>query len=282
MGGMRDMLKRALGGRSPEEALADFKERLHTQLNEMRENPETHQRLKQVLQSILRPLQQFNTFVVRPTLSDSERLKALAKRCGVHKIELKRVLKTSLELEDTLLSYFKDPAQIDQLTISLRKVINVIDEDVVTHLIDAIDYNIDYGKIEKAYLDYQDNLQKAYNVDGLNRDLQGLFGGVLQNLRNAFSNGQKPAKAKASDRQLDAKMLEPELQNLYNRYREEGFTHEESMRVVQEKQDLDGLPAQLMESYRSQRREGRSHTEAFDAVRPQLPEQTDEDAVDEA
>lgn len=267
MGGLRDVLRRAFDGRSPEEALADFKEKLHAQINEFRENPETHSRLQTILQSILRPLQQFNLFIVRPALNDKERLKAMASRYGVNKIELKRVLKTSLELEETLKSYFKDPSQMDQLVVTLRKVVNVIDEDVVTGFIDAIDYNIDYGKIEKAYLDYQSSMQKAYNVDGLNRDLKELLGNVSNNLKNAFGQGQKPAKGKASDRQLDAKMLEPELQNLYNRYREEGFTHEESMRVVQEKSDLDGLSAKLMDAYRAERREGRNHSEAFERVK---------------
>lgn len=276
MGGLRDVLRRAFDGRSPEEALADFKEKLHAQINEFRENPETHSRLQTILQSILRPLQQFNLFIVRPALNDNDRLKTLAQRYGVNKIELKRVLKTSLELEATLQSYFKDPSQMDQLVVTLRKVVNVIDEDVVTGLIDAIDYNIDYGKIEKAYLDYQSSLQKAYNVDGLNRDLKDLLGNVSNNLKNAFGHSQKTTKGKASDRQLDAKMLEPELQNLYNRYREEGFTHEESMRVVQEKSDLDGLPAKLMDAYRAERREGRSHGDAFERVSRQAEAQTRE------
>ncbi|HEY9840989.1 MAG: hypothetical protein ACAI44_01065 [Candidatus Sericytochromatia bacterium] len=267
MGGLRDILRRAFGGRSPEEALADFKERLHTQINEFKENPETHHRLQRVLQSLLNPLQQFNTFLVRPALADKERLRSLAKRFDINKVELKRVLKTSLELEEKLKDYFENRDQLEQLIVTLRKVINVLDEDIITGLIDAVDYNIDYGKIEKAYLDYQTNLQKAYNAEGLNRDLQGLMGTVMQNLKNAFNNNQKVAKIKPSDRQADARMLEPELQNLYDRYRDEGFTHEESMRVVDEKRDLDGLPPRFREAYRTLRREGRSHADALDYAR---------------
>lgn len=267
MGGLRDILNRAFGGRSPEAALADFKERLHAQINEFKENPETRSRLQRMLQSILAPLQQANTFVVRPALADNERLKSMAQRYGVNKVELKRMLKTSLELEDTLRSYFEDSNQVDQLILTLRKVVNVIDEDLVTSFIDAIDYNIDYSKIEKAYLDYQSNLQKAYNADGLNRDLQGLMGTVMQNLKGAFNSSSKPPKIKASDRQAEARMLEPELQNLYNRYREEGFTHEESMRVVDEKRDLDQLPEAFMEAYRTLRREGRNHAAALEYAR---------------
>lgn len=262
MGGLRDMLRKAFG-RDPEAALAEFKEKLHLQINDFKDNPETRTQLRRMLQSVVTPLRQFNLFVVNPALNNNERLKAMAKRYGVNKIELKRMLKTSLELEEKLQKYFKDSDEIDQLVLTLRKVVNVLDEDVVTGFIDAMDYNIDYGKIEKAYLDYQHNLQKAYNAEGLNRDLQGLIGQVLNNLKGAFNNTQKPVKTKASDRQADARMLEPELQILYDRYRDEGFTHDEAMRVVGEKRDLDGLPEELMEAYRSQRREGQDHDEAL-------------------
>lgn len=264
MAGLRDILRRAFGGRQPEAALAEFKEKLHSQINDFKDNPETRQQLKRTLQSILTPLKQFNAFVVIPALGDNEKLRGMAQKYNVNKVELKRMLKTSLELEEKVQRYFQDGDQVDQLVVTLRKVVNVLDEEIITGFIDALDYNIDYGKIEKAYLDYQTNLMKAYNSDGLNRDLQGLMGTVMGNLKNVFSGGQqRVTKTKHSDREVDAKMLEPELQNLYNRYREEGFAHDEAMRVVAEKRDLDGLPAAFLDAYRTLRREGRDHDDAM-------------------
>lgn len=267
MAGLRDILKRAFGGVQPEVALAQFKERLHNQINDFKDNPESRAQLQKMLQNILQPLRQFNLFVVQPALNDNERLKSLAKQYNVNKIELKRVFKTSLELEEKINSYFKDREQVDQLVITLRKVVNVLDEDIITELINSIDYNIDYGKIEKAYLDYQHNLQKAYNVDGLNRDLQGLMGNLVSGLKNAFSTPSQRTTVKPSDREAEARMLEPELQNLYDRYREEGFTPEEAMRVVEEKRDLDALPESFHEAYRALRREGHGHADAIDYAR---------------
>lgn len=283
MAGLRDVLKRAFGGQQPEVALAEFKERIHSQINDFKDNPESRGQLQKMLQGVLNPLKQFNLFVVRPALNDNERLRAMAQRYGVNKVELKRIFKTSLEFEEKLQGYFKDRDQVDQLVITLRKVVNVLDEEIITGLIDAMDYNIDYGKIEKAYLDYQSTLQKAYNVEGLNRDLQGLIGTVMGNLKNAFSSPQRSV-SKPSDRQADARMLEPELQNLYDRYRSEGFTHDESMRVVEEKRDLDSLPKAFHDAYRTFRQEGRSHTDALDYARSladKAKEQETPDAADE-
>lgn len=264
MAGLRDILRRAFGGRAPEEALTDFKERLHAQINDFKDSPESRAQLQRMLQSVLAPLSQFNAFVVRPTLADNDKMRAMAQRYGVNKVELKRVLKTALELEEKLKNYFNDNEEVDQLVITLRKVVNVLDEDIVTGFVDAFDYNIDLGKIEKAYLEYQDKMQKAMNTQGLNRDLNNMIGTVMGNLKNAFNSNQIRPKGKASDRQADVKMMDPELQNLYNRYRDEGFEHDEAMRVVEEKQDLDQLPHQFKEAYRTLRREGRSHKAALE------------------
>ncbi|MGV3524635.1 MAG: hypothetical protein ACO1RX_10430 [Candidatus Sericytochromatia bacterium] len=263
MAGIRDMIRRALGGRPPEEALIEFKEKLHAQINDFKDNPESRAQLQRMLQSVLRPLQYFNTFVVRPHLADNERLRHLAQQYNVNKVELKRVLKVSLELEEKIQTYFKDREQVEQLVVTLRKVVNVLDEQVITDIINAVDDNVDYSKIERAYLDYQSTLQKAYNADGLNRDLQGIVGGVLNGLKNAFGNAPQRVRTRPSDQQPEARMLEPELQSLYDRYREEGFEHAEAMRFVTEKRELDSLPPQFLEAYQTLRKEGQAHDEAL-------------------
>lgn len=282
MAGLRDILRRAFGGRPPEEALAEFKERLHGQINDFKDNPESREQLQRMLQSVVRPLSQFNMFIVRPTLADNDRMKAMAQRYGVNKVELKRVLKTALELEEKLQNYFKDSDEVDQLVITLRKVVNVLDEDIVTGFVEAFDHNVDMGKIEKAALEYQDKMQKALNTQGLNRDLQSMIGTVVGNLKNAFNSNQIRPKGKASDRQADVRMLDPELQNLYNRYRDEGFEHDEAMRVVEEKKDLDGLPHQFKEAYRTLRREGRSHAAALEYAQGLAAKAQADDAVQTA
>ena len=147
MAGLRDILKRAFGGVQPEIALAQFKERLHNQINDFKDNPESRAQLQKMLQSILQPLRQFNLFIVQPALNDNERLKSMAKQYNVNKIELKRVFKTAIELEEKIHSYFKDRDQVDQLVVTLRKVVNVLDEEIISELINSIDYNIDYGNI---------------------------------------------------------------------------------------------------------------------------------------
>lgn len=263
MGGLRDILRRAFGNRSPEVALAEFKEKLHHQINTFKDSPESRAKLQEILHSVLNPLQYFNALVVRPSLEDPERLKALAKRYGVNKVELKRVFKLSLEFEEQVQRYFQDRDQVEQLIISLRKIVNVLDEQLITEIIDAMDYHIDYGKIEKAYLDYQFNLQKAYNIEGLNQELKGIVGSFLGNLKSALTGAAAQQRIKPSDQQPQAKMLEPELQNIYDRFRQEGFSHDEAMQQVKEKQDFDSLVGESLEIYHRVRREGRSHTDAM-------------------
>jgi AraC-like DNA-binding protein len=266
--GLKDMLRRVLGGRNPEEALAEFKEKLHQSINEFKDSPESRQRLQRTLQSIVMPVRYFNGSIVRPHLENKESLKELAQQVGMNKVELKRVFKLSLELEEKLTQYFGDELDVEQLAVTLRKVINVLDEQVLTDLIDAMDYNINFDKIERAQLDYQEAIQKAYNVDGLNRELNGILGSLLGNMRNVFSNKQSPAaKSKPSDQHTEVKMMEPQYQNTYDHYREEGYEHDEAMRFVQEKQDLDALPAAYLDAYRVFRQEGRNHEDAIEYVR---------------
>lgn len=268
MANLRDMLRRAFGGRNPEDALIDFKEKLHAQINEFKDNPQSRARLQGYLRSILTPLQYFNAFMVRPNLNDNEKMRELARKYQINKVELKRVFKVALELEEKVQAYFSDGDQIDQLVVTLRKVINVLDEQIVTDIIDAMDYNIDLNKIENAYLDYQSKLQQAYNADGLNRDLQGIMGTVMSSLKNAFTQPSTP-RTKASDKRPEVRMLEPELQKLYDHFREEGYEHSEAMAMIQEKQDVESLSAELMETYRQLRREGKSHGEAMAQLRAQ-------------
>lgn len=268
MAGLKDMLKRVLGGRNPEEALAEFKEKLHQSINEFKSNPDSRQKLQRQLQSMVMPVKYFNSTVVRPQLENKEGLKELAKQMGINRVELKRVFKVSLELEEKMAQYFGDELDVEQMAVTLRKVVNVLDEQVVTDLIDAMDYNIDFGKIERAQLDYQEAIQKAYNVDGLNRDLNGILGSLFGNMRNAFSqSSQAVPKGKASDQHPEVRMMEPEYQNAYDHYREEGYSHGESMAFVKEKQDLAALPQAFLEAYRVLRQEGRSHDEAISYAR---------------
>ncbi|MBF2055214.1 MAG: hypothetical protein IGS03_17325 [Candidatus Sericytochromatia bacterium] len=263
MAGLRDILRRAFGGRPPEEALAAFKEKMHDQINAFKDNPEGQAQLRSYLQSFLQPLQYFNMLVVRPALNDNDKMREMAQKYGVNKVELKRVFKIALELEDKVQRYFQNPESVDQLIITLRKVVNVLDEQILTDVIEALDYNIDYNRIEKAYLDYQTTLQQAYNVEGLNRDLQGILGGLFGNLKNVFATAGQTPRHKPSDKHAEVRMLEPELQNLYDRQRQEGFSHEEAMATVTEKRDLDALPKDYLEAYRTLRQEGRPHADAL-------------------
>lgn len=267
MAGLRDILRRAFGGRPPEEALAEFKEKLHAQINAFKDNPEGQMQLRNYLQSFVQPLQYFNMLVVRPSLGDNEKLRQMAQKYGVNKVELKRVFKISLELEEKVQHYFQDPASVEQLIVTLRKVVNVLDEQILTDVIEALDYHIDYNRIEKAYLDYQTTLQQAYNAEGLNRDLQGILGGLFGNLKNVFAGAGQPPRQKPSDKHPEVRMLEPELQNLYDRQRQEGFSHDEAMAMVSEKRDLDALPEGYLEAYRTLRQEGRSHSDALEYVK---------------
>lgn len=278
MAGLREMLRRAFGGRQPEEALADFKEKLHTQINEFKDSPESQARMQRTLQSVITPLQYFNAYMVRPSIEDNQKMRDLAKHYGVNKVELKRVFKIALEFEEKIQSYFKNRDQIDQLVVTLRKVVNVLDEQILTDLIDAMDYNIDYNKIEKAYLDYQTTLQKAYNADGLNRDLQNIMGGLINNFKTAFTSSAQPPKTRPSDQHSEVRLMEPELQNLYDHYREEGFEHEESMRMVNEKKDVDNLPDAFLDAYRTLRQEGQSHAEAIEYVQGLASKATQQDS----
>jgi len=266
--GLKDMIRRFLGGRNPEEALAEFKEKLHQSINEFKSNPDSRQKLQRQLQSMVMPVRYFNSTVVRPQLENKEGLKELAKQMGINKVELKRVFKVSLELEEKMAQYFGDELDVEQMAVTLRKVVNVLDEQVVTDLIEAMDYNIDFGKIERAQLDYQEAIQKAYNVDGLNRDLNGILGSLFGNLRNVINpSSQAAPKGKASDQHAEVRMMEPEYQNAYDHFREEGYSHAESMAFVQEKQDLAALPQAFLEAYRVLRQEGRSHDEAISYAR---------------
>lgn len=263
MAGLRDILRRALGGRPPEEALAAFKEKMHGQINAFKDNPEGQAQLRSYLQSFLQPLQYFNMLVIRPALNDNDKMREMAQKYGVNKVELKRVFKIALELEEKVQRYFQNPESVDQLIITLRKVVNVLDEQILTDIIEALDYNIDYNRIEKAYLDYQTTLQQAYNAEGLNRDLQGILGDLFGNLKNVFATAGQPPRQKPSDKHAEVRMLEPELQNLYDRQRQEGFSHEEAMAMVTEKRDLDALPKDYLEAYRTLRQEGRPHADAL-------------------
>ncbi len=263
MAGLRDMIRRALGGQNPEAALAAFKEKLHNQINDFKDNPESRERLKQTLSSVLRPLQYANAFVIRPSLADNQKMREMAQKYGINKVELKRIFKTSVELEEKLQRYFKDSDQADQLIVTLRKVINVLDEQVLAEMVDALDYHIDYGKIEKAYLDYQTNIQRAYNIEGLNSELKNIMGGLFSNFKNAFQNNATVPKTKASDQQPEARMLAPDLQAVYDRFRDEGFNHEEAMEQVHEKQDLDQLSENELDAYRKVRQQGLNHKEAI-------------------
>lgn len=267
MAGLRDMFRRSFGGRQPEEALMDFKEKLHVQINAFKDDPENQARLQSTMRSIITPLQYFNSLMVRPNMDDNQKMRELAKKYGINKVELKRVFKVALEFEEKVQNYFKNRGEVEQLVITLRKVVNVLDEQILTDIIDAMDYNVDYGKIEKAYLDYQSTLQKAYNSEGLNRDLQGIMGGLISNFKNAFQTSAQAPKTKASDKHAEVRMMEPELQSLYDHYREEGFEHDESMKMINEKKDLDALPRKFLEAYRTLRQEGHSHTEAIEYVR---------------
>ncbi|PIQ23533.1 hypothetical protein COW36_13750 [bacterium (Candidatus Blackallbacteria) CG17_big_fil_post_rev_8_21_14_2_50_48_46] len=268
MAGLKDMLRRVLGGRNPEEALAEFKEKLHHSINEFKNNPESRQKLQRNLQSIVMPVRYFNATIVRPHLENKEQLKSLAQQLNMHKIELKRVFKLSLELEEKLGQYFGNELDVEQLAVTLRKVVNVLDEQILSDVIEVVDHNIDFGKIERAQLDYQEAVQKAYNVDGLNRELNGILGSFLGNMRDVFSGQQKATtKPRPSDRQTEVKMLEPQYQNTYDHYREEGYSHDESMAFVKEKQDLDSLPQEYLDAYRVLRQEGRAHDESIDYIR---------------
>lgn len=268
MAGLKDMIRRFLGGRNPEEALAEFKEKLHHSINEFKTNPDSRQKLQRQLQSMVMPVRYFNSAVVRPQLENKEGLKELAKQMGINKVELKRVFKVSLELEEKMTQYFGDELDVEQMAVTLRKVVNVLDEQVVADLIEAMDYNIDFGKIERAQLDYQEAIQKAYNVDGLNRDLNGILGNLFGNLRNVIHPSPQTApKGKASDQHAEVRMMEPEYQNAYDHFREEGYSHVEAMAFVQEKQDLAALPQAFLEAYRVLRQEGRSHDEAISYAR---------------
>lgn len=271
MAGLRDMIRRALGGQNPEAALAAFKEKLHAQINDFKDNPHSRARLKQTLNSILRPLQYANSFVIRPSLADNQKMREMAQKYGINKVELKRIFKTSVELEDKLQRYFKDDDQADQLIVTLRKVINVLDEQVLAEMVDALDYHIDYGKIEKAYLDYQTNIQRAYNIEGLNAELKNIMGGLFSNFKDAFQNNKVVSKTRPSDQEPEARMLEPELQTLYDRFREEGFSHQESMDQVTEKQDLDRLSESERELYRTRRQQGLSHSESIQKMKDEPP-----------
>lgn len=266
MAGLRDMFQRAFGGQSPEEALTNLKERLHQSLNEFKDDAATQEKVRQNLQSIKTPLRYFNLFVVRPHLDEPERLKALAQRYQINKIDMKRLFKTALELEDSLEQYFGDTMDFDQLVIVLRRVLNLFDEQLVVDALDAFDSNIDYSKIEKAYLDYQDKLSGAYNVMGLNRDLKNVVDQFVSGFRNVVSTPHK-IKTRPSDQDTTIKMLPVEFQRIYDHYIEEGYTHEEANLYVRERQDLAELNEELLEAYRVLRQEGRSHADAIAYIR---------------
>lgn len=264
MSSLKDLLKKALGGRTPEVALAEFKEKMHHAINHFHQDPASQTQVKQYLSSILRPLNYFNMFVVRPHMANPDKLKALAHKYRMNKIELKRFFKIALELEERLKRYFGDDLNFDQLVITLRKVINVLDEQLLVDLIDAIDYNIDFGKIEKAYLTYQDSLQKAYNTEGLKHDLQSVIGSFM----SSFKRSLDPNKTsyRASDKAPETRMLPPNLQNTYDHYREEGYTHEEAMAFVKEKEETDALTEAELVEYRTLRESGKDHRQAIIAL----------------
>lgn len=265
MAHFRDMIRRALNGRSPEEFVVETKERLHTMVNTFKDSPEAQDKARRYLQSVVFPLRYLNTFIIRPNLDDNEKLRALAQQYDVNKVELKRVMKAALELEEGINQYLGEDIHFDQLAITLRKVINVLDEQIITDLIEAMDHHINYGKIEKAYLTYQENLQKAYNAEGLNRDLQGILGQLVNGFKNALT--QTGSKVRPSDRQSEIKMLDPQWQNAYDHYCAEGYTHEEAMAFIQERRDLSELSPSFLEAYRVLRQEGRPHAEALEYAR---------------
>lgn len=269
MAGIRKMIERMLNGYSPEEGIRQFKENLHRVLNAFKEDPQSREQLRHYLRGIYRPLQYLNASVVRPQLADGERLKATAKQYQLNKIELKRIYKTLLELELSIQKFYEDETEIDRLVVMLRKVINTFDEQLVSDLLDALDYHVDYDKIEKAYLDYQHTLQKAFNGQGLNQEVKAIFSVFADNFKNALqgkTRAQRPPRA--SDARTDVKMMDPALQSFYDRYRAEGFSHEESMVHVAEKEDLDQLSIESLETYRHLRRSGQSHAEAMVELRP--------------
>ena len=270
MAGIRKMIERMLNGYSPEEGIRQFKENVHRVLNAFKEDPQSRGQLRQYLRSIYRPLQYFNASVVRPQLADGERLKATARQYQLNKIELKRIYKTLLELELRIQKFYEDETEVDRLVVMLRKVINTFDEQLVADLLDAVDYHVDYDKIEKAYLDYQHTLQKAFNGQGLNQEVKAIFSIFADNFKNALQGKTRTQRApRASDERTDVKMMDPALQSFYDRYRSEGFSHEEAMGHVAEKEDLDQLSMEALESYRQLRRSGKSHAEAMaDLVGP--------------
>lgn len=268
MASLKDMLRRALGGRNPEEVLAEFKEKLHQSINTLRNNPESQQKLQRILQSIIMPVRYFNFHVVRPHLENREALKALAHQLGMNKVELKRIFKLSLELEEKLSQYFGNALEVEALTVTLRKIVNALDEQMLTDLIDAMDHNIDFSKIERAQLDYQEAIQKAYNMEGLNREINGILGSFFNSVREALTRQERPpVKAKPSDRHAEVKMLDPHYQNAYDHYREEGYSHEEAMGFIREAQDVQALPQEYLDAYRILRQEGQSHAEAIQYIR---------------
>jgi hypothetical protein len=225
------------------------------------------------------PVRYFNLTFVRPHLEDPEALKKLAEQAGIHKIELKRILKLSLELEEKLGQYFGNEVDIEQLAVTLRKVINALDEQMLTDIIDAVDHHIDFNKIERAQIDYQEALQKAYNTEGLNRELNGILGSFFSNMRSVFKEQPSPStQPRASDRETEVKMLEPQYQNAYDHYREEGYTHEEAMVFVKETQEVHALPQNYLEAYRVLRQEGKTHDETIFYIR-NLAEKSQQDAV---
>lgn len=266
MSGLRDMFRKSWGERSPEEVVAAFKERLHDTLNNFKDDPTSKERLRKILSSIKMPLAYFNNFIAKPKLADSNSLKQLAQQYNVPKRELKRVLRASIELEDNVNQYFGNNLELDQLVITLRKTINAIDEQIISDIIDAFERNIEQDKLERAMIEYQDKVQKYFNSTGLNRDIQNIMEQFISNVKTSFSSTQHKSKSRHSDRQPEIKMLDLDLQRIYNHYREEGYTHEESMDFVEERKDTDSLSEQLLEAYRVLRREGNTHKEAMKYV----------------
>lgn len=270
MAGIRKMIEHMLNGYSPEEAIRQFKEKMHRLLNAFKDDPESRTQLRHALRSIYRPLQYFNGAVVRPQLADREKLKAAAKQYQLNKIELKRIYKTLLELELRIQKFYEDESEIDRLVVMLRKVINTLDEQLISDLLDAVDYHIDYAKIEKAYLDYQHTMQKAFNAAGLNQEVKAIFAVFAENFSNALQGKSRQRRApRASDSHSEIRMMDPALQSFYDRYRAEGFSHEEAMEHVREKEELDQLSVDALESYRSLRRAGKNHADAIQDLKSQ-------------
>ncbi len=265
MAGIRKMLEQMLNGFSPEEAIRQFKEKLHNALNHFKDDPQSRLQLKQYLRSVYRPLQYFNASVVRPQLANPERLKSTARQYGLNKIELKRIYKTALELELRIQKFYEDENEVDRLIVMLRKVINTFDEQMLSDILDAVDYHVDYGKIERAYLDYQSSMEKAFNAAALNREIKNILNVFGNNFKDALQGKSRQRRpARASDGQSEVKMMDPALQSFYDRYRSEGFSHDEAMKYVNEKSDLDSLSVEQLEAYRSLRRKsGKNHAEAM-------------------